>query len=384
MRDALPNASFIGFTWTPIEKEDKSTRKVFGDEIDIYDIKQAVDDGATVPLSYESRLVKIKINKEKLEQIDEEIKLISWATEEQLENSKKRIAKVESIVGDSDRLKDIAKDIIYHFENRQKVFEGKAMIVSMTRQIAVDLYNQIIELRPEWHNDDITKWKIKVIMTSSSDDPQSFQSHKTTKKQRKELALRLKDVNDELELVIVRDMWLTWFDAPIMHTMYIDKKMQWANLMQAIARVNRVYKDKPGGLIVDYIWIWQDLRNAMWVYIESGWEWKAISDIKEVIAWMKEKFEIVEQMFYWFDYSNFFKNDTSDKLQVILEAQNFLLADEKLKNRFISEVTKLSKLFAMSIPSSEAELIKNNIAFFQAVKTRLSKYSIEWWKVIRK
>jgi type I restriction enzyme, R subunit len=380
LRDWLPNASFIGFTWTPIEKDDRSTRSVFWEEIDIYDIAQAVKDWATVPLSYESRLVKIKFNEQNLAKIDSEIDGILWATDEQLEKSKKNLAQVNSIVGHPDRLKDIAKDIVYHFEDRQKVFEWKAMIVSMTRQIAVDLYNQIIAIRPDWHNNDITKWKIKVIMTSSSDDPESFQSHHTTKQQRKDLALRLKDINDELELVIVRDMWLTWFDAPNLHTMYIDKKMQWANLMQAIARVNRVYKDKPGWLIVDYIWIWQDLRAAMWVYTESGGQWEAITDIKEVIAWMKEKFEVVEQMFHTFDFHRYFKADISDKLQVILEAQNFILNNEKLKNRFISEVAKLSKLFAMAIPHFEAEQIKDQVAFFQAIKSRISKFSVEWWK----
>jgi len=380
LRDALPNASFIWFTWTPIEKKDRSTRSVFWDEIDIYDIKQAVDDWATVPLSYESRLVKIKFNEKNLAKIDSEINNISWATDEQLEKSKKNLAQVNLIVGHPDRLKDIAKDIVEHFEARQKTFEWKAMIVSMTRQIAVDLYNQIIAVRPDWHNDDLKKWKIKVIMTSSSDDPESFQAHHTTKQQRKDLALRLKDINDELELVIVRDMWLTGFDAPILHTMYIDKKMQWANLMQAIARVNRVYKDKPWWLIVDYIWIWQDLRNAMWIYTESGWEWEAISDIKEVIAWMKEKFEIVEQMFHGFNYKKYFKSEVWDKLKILLEAQNFILEDEKLKNRFISEIWKLSKLFAMAIPSFEAEQIKDDVAFFQAIKSRISKFSVEWWK----
>lgn len=380
LRDWLPNASFIGFTGTPIEKDDKSTRNVFWKEIDIYDIKQAVDDWATVPLSYESRLVKIKFNEQNLAKIDNEIDNILWATDEQLEKSKKNLAQINSIVGHPDRLKDIAKDIVEHFEERQMVFEWKAMIVSMTRQIAVDLYNQIIAIRPDWHSDDITKGKIKVIMTSSSDDPESFQAHHTTKQQRKDLALRLKDVHDELELVIVRDMWLTGFDAPIMHTMYIDKKMQWANLMQAIARVNRVYKDKPGWLIVDYIWIWQDLRKAMWVYTESGGEWEAVTDIKEVIAWMKEKFEVVEQMFHGFNYETYFDATTSEKLQIILEAQNFILSDEKLKNRFISGVSKLSKLFAMAIPSFEAEQIKDQVAFFQAIKSRISKFSVEWGK----
>ena len=246
MRDALPNASYIGFTGTPIEKEDKSTPAVFGDYIDVYDIKQAVDDGATVPISYEARLVKIKLEDNASKEIDTLVDEISGTSEDQLEKAKKKNATINAVVGHHDRLKDVATDIVNHFESRQEAFEGKAMIVGMTRQICVDLYAQIIALRPDWHSDDLNQGMIKLIMTSSSDDPESFQPHRTTKQQRKELALRMKDANDELKLVIVRDMWLTGFDAPSMHTMYIDKKMQGANLMQAIARVNRVYKDKPG------------------------------------------------------------------------------------------------------------------------------------------
>ena len=269
MRDALPNASYIGFTGTPIEKEDKSTPAVFGDYIDVYDIKQAVDDGATVPISYEARLVKIKLDKEVSSEIDALVEEISDTNEDQLEKSKKKNATINAIVGHPDRLKDVATDLVSHFEARQEAFEGKAMIVGMTRQICVDLYAQIITLRPDWHSDDLDKGIIKLIMTSSSDDPESFQPHRTTKQQRKELAIRMKEPSDNLKLVIVRDMWLTGFDAPSMHTMYVDKKMQGANLMQAIARVNRVYKDKPGGLIVDYIGVGQELRNAMGTYLQS-------------------------------------------------------------------------------------------------------------------
>ena len=287
LRDALPNASFIGFTGTPIEREDRSTRSVFGNEIDIYDIKQAVDDGATVPISYESRLVKIKLNQEISTQIDYAIDEIEGATEEQKEKAKKKNAQIDIIIGHPERIRDIAKDIVGHFEARQKTFEGKAMVVCMTRQIAVDLYREIIKLRPCWHSDDLTKGELKVVMTSSSDDPTSFQQHHTNKEDRQKLALRLKDINDPLKIVIVQSMWLTGFDVPCLHTMYIDKKMQGANLMQAIARVNRVYKDKPGGLIVDYIGIGQDLRNAMSVYIKSGGEGKVVLDIAEVIAGMK-------------------------------------------------------------------------------------------------
>lgn len=375
MRDALPNASYIGFTGTPIEKEDKSTPAVFGDYIDVYDIKQAVDDGATVPISYESRLVKIKLHEKVTTNIDKLVDEISDATEEQLEKAKKKNAQINAIVGHPDRLKDVATDIVSHFNARLEVFEGKAMIIGMTRQICVDLYAQIIKLSPEWHHDDLDKGTIKVIMTSSSDDPESFQPHHTTKQQRKELAVRMKDSNDCLKLVIVRDMWLTGFDAPSMHTMYVDKKMQGANLMQAIARVNRVYKDKPGGLIVDYIGIGQELRSAMATYLQSGGEGTAYVDIAEAIALMKEKFEIVEQMFHTYNYKEYFTVDTNKKLQILLGAQNFILADAKLKDRFLKEVASLSKLFAMAIPSPDATAIKDEVAFLQAVKARINKFS---------
>lgn len=375
LRDALPKASYIGFTGTPIEKEDKSTPAVFGDYIDVYDIKQAVDDGATVPISYESRLVKIQLDEKTAEALDDEINDIANVTEEQLEKAKKKTATIDAIVGHTDRLKDVAKDIVRHFEARQTVFEGKAMIVGMTRNICVRLYNQIIALRPEWHNDDLDKGMIKVIMTSTTDDPELFQPHHTTKQQRKDLATRMKDTNDDLKLVIVRDMWLSGFDAPSAHTMYVDKKMQGHNLMQAIARVNRVYKDKPGGLIVDYIGIGQDLRNAMATYLQSGGEGEPIVDIKEAIAGMQEKFEIIEQMFNGFDFKAYFKVDTAQKLQVLLGAQNFMLANEQLKERYLKEVTLLSKLFAMSIPSPDAEAIKDEVAFFQAVKARINKFT---------
>ncbi len=375
LRDALPNASYIGFTGTPIEKEDKSTPAVFGDYIDVYDIKQAVDDGATVPISYESRLVKIKLDEKTAKKLDDEINEISDATEEQIEKAKKKTATIDAIVGHPDRLKDVTKDIVNHFEARQKVFEGKAMIVGMTRNICVRLYNEIVALKPEWHSDDLDKGTIKVVMTSSTDDPELFQPHHTTKQQRKDLAIRMKDPNDELKLVIVRDMWLTGFDAPSMHTLYVDKKMQGHNLMQAIARVNRVYKDKPGGLVVDYIGIGQDLRNAMATYLQSGGQGSPIVDIQEAIAAMKEKIEIVEQMFNGFDYKAYFIVDTAQKLQILLSAQNFILSDVKLKERFLKEVTLLSKLFAMSIPSPDAEKIKDEVAFFQAVRARINKFS---------
>lgn len=375
LRDALPHASFIWFTGTPIEKEDKDTQKVFGGYIDIYDIKQAVDDGATVPLSYESRLIKIKMNEQAIAQVDEAIDEIPDATPEQKEYAKKKNAQIDSIVWHPERLADVARDIVSHFEARQGAFEWKAMIVCMTRNIAVKLYAQIIALRPDRHSDTLDAGQIKVVMTSSSDDPADFQAHATTKDQRKSLALRLKDPKDSLKLVIVRDMWLTGFDAPCLHTMYIDKKMQGANLMQAIARVNRVYKDKPGWLIVDYIGIGQDLRKAMATYTESGGEGKAVLDLKEVIAWLQEKFEIVHEILHGIDYQQYFTLDITGKLQLILDVQNFLMSDDKLKQRFSEQSTALSKFFAMAIPSEAAEQIRDYVAFFQAIRTRLNKFS---------
>lgn len=376
LRDALPNASFIGFTGTPIEKEDKSTPAVFGDYIDVYDIAQAVKDGATVPISYESRLVKIKLNKEVTDKIDDLIEGIDNTTEGQIEKYKTKNSQINAIVGHKDRIKDVANDIVTHFEARQELFTGKGMIVCMTRQIAVDLYKEIITIRPDWHNDELDKGKIKVVMTSSTDDPESFQPHNTSKKDRTLLSARIKDIHDELELVIVQSMWLTGFDCPPMHTMYIDKKMQGANLMQAIARVNRVYKDKPGGLIVDYIGIGQDLRNAMMTYVEAGGKGDAVVDMKEVIAGMKTKFEVVEQMFNGFDYLEYFKiDDVNRKLQILMKATNFILEDEKLKDRFLAEISALSKIYVMSVPSFEAEQIRDHIAFFQAVKSRINKFT---------
>lgn len=375
LRDALPNASFIGFTGTPIEREDRDTQQVFGSYIDIYDIAQAVEDGATVPLSYESRLVKIKFNKDASEKIDELVAEIEGASEEQLEKAKKKNARINAIIGHPERLKDIARDIVTHFEARQAVFEGKGMIVCMTRQIAVDLYQQIIDIRPQWHSDDLDKGVIKVVMTSSSDDPASFQPHHTNKKDRQLLAARLKDSHDNLKLVIVQSMWLTGFDAPPLHTLYIDKKMQGAALMQAIARVNRVYKDKPGGLIVDYIGIGQDLRSAMRDYTESGGQGDVAPDIAEIISAMNAKFEVVRQMFHGFDYQPWFDAETGEKLKILLAAQNFILKDEKLKDRFLTAVTALSKLYVMAVPSFETEQIKDEVAFFQAIKSRINKFT---------
>jgi len=375
LRDALPNASFIGFTGTPIEKEDRSTPAVFGEYIDVYDIAQAVLDGATVPISYESRLVKIKLNREVSDKIDKLVESLECASEEQLEKAKSKNAQINAILGHPERMADVARDIVEHFEARQALFAGKGMIVCMTRQIAVDLYKQIKALREDWHSDELEKGKIKVVMTTSSSDPDSFTQHATTKKERKALTLRLKDINDELDLVIVQSMWLTGFDCPPMHTMYIDKKMQGANLMQAIARVNRVYKDKPGGLIVDYIGIGQDLRDAMAIYVEAGGKGKPVLDMAEVISAMLSRFETVEQMFHGFNYKSYFTEKTDEKLKVLMASTNFILKDKELTERFVAEVTALSKLFVMSVPSDESVAIRDEVAFFQAIKARISKFA---------
>jgi len=375
LRDALPNASFIGFTGTPIEKEDASTPAVFGNYIDVYDIEQAVEDGATVPIYYESRLAKVHLKEEEKEKLDAEVEQITESEESTAtEKAKAKWTQLEAIVGHKERLKVVADDIVKHFEIRQEAFEGKGMIVTMSRRIAVKLYEEIVKIRPEWHDADKKKGAIKVIMTSNSSDPESWQLHNTTKQERKELGERLKDPSDPLKLVIVRDMWLTGFDVPCLHTMYIDKPMKGHNLMQAIARVNRVYKDKPGGLIVDYIGIASDLKQALATYTESGGKGAPTLDQSEAIATMMEKYEIVAQMFNGFDYKRYFSADTKEKMTIILEAQEHILGLEDGKSRFMKQVGLLSKAFALSVPSLPAMEIKDEVGFFQAVKARLTKF----------
>jgi type I restriction enzyme, R subunit len=375
LRDALPNASFVGFTGTPIEKEDASTPAVFGNYIDVYDIEQAVEDGATVRIYYESRLAKVHLKAEEKEKLDAEVEQITENEESTAkEKAKAKWTQLEAIVGHKERLKAVAEDTVKHFEIRQEAFEGKGIIVAMSRRIAVELYEEIVKIRPNWHNTDKKKGAIKVIMTSSSSDPESWQLHNTTKQERKELGERLKDPSDPLKLVIVRDMWLTGFDAPCLHTMYIDKPMRGHNLMQAIARVNRVYKDKPGGLIVDYIGIASDLKQALATYTESGGQGAPALDQGEAIAAMMEKYEIVVQMFNGFDYKRYFSADTKEKMTIILEAQEHILGLEDGKNRFTKQVGLLSKTFALSVPSLPAMNIKDELGFFQAVKARLTKF----------
>ena len=410
MRDALPNATYIGFTGTPIEGTDINTPQVFGQYIDVYDISQAVADGATVRIYYESRLAKVNL--------DEEGKRLITEFEESLEedievsNQQKTKAKwttLESIVGTNTRIKNLAKDIIHHFELRQNVFEGKAMIVAMSRRIAAELYEEIIALRPEWHDDDFNKGVIKVVMTSSSSDKIEFDKEdptalvipknmRTTKSERKVLSDRMKDENDALKLVIVCDMWLTGFDVPCLNTLYIDKPMKGHNLMQAIARVNRVYKDKPGGLIVDYLGIANDLKKALSFYSDAGGKGQPALDIENAVELMIEKYEVVQQFFnekaktqldivaeepeayyensFRFNYKRFFHVEAKEKLSIILQAEEHILGLQDGKVRFIREVSLLSQAFALSIPNERAMEIKDDIAFFQAVKARLVKFEV--------
>jgi len=376
IRDAIPNASFIGFTGTPIEQEDKSTPAIFGNYIDVYDIQQAVEDGSTVKIYYESRLAKVHLKEDQKELLDEAIEEITESEETTAsERAKAKWTSLEAIVGNRERLKTVAKDIVDHYEKRQEVFEGKAMIVTMSRRIAVELYEEIVKIKPEWHSEDLSSGVIKVVMTSTSSDPENWQIHNTNKQDRKALATRMKDSSDTLKLVIVRDMWLTGFDAPSTHTMYVDKPMRGHNLMQAIARVNRVFKDKPGGLIVDYIGIASDLKEAMSNYTESGGKGAPIFDQSEAVALMLEKLEIVEQMFDNFDYEKYFIADTHKKLTLILEAQEYILSLEDGKDRFTKQVEALSKAFALSVPDDKALEIKDKVGFFQAIKTRLRKFT---------
>ncbi|MFM5980826.1 MAG: type I restriction endonuclease subunit R, partial [Sphaerospermopsis kisseleviana] len=375
IRDALPNATFVGFTGTPVEKTDQNTPAVFGDYIDIYDIAQAVTDGATVPIYYESRLVKIDLDetgKQLLAELDEDLEGLGEG--ENVQQAKAQRTKLEAVIGATQRLETIAQDIIQHFETRQQVFFGKGMIVTFSRAIAVQLYQEIINLRPEWHSNQLDQGTIKVVMTASASDGAEMAKHHTSKRERSILAGRLKDPQDSLQLVIVCDMWLTGFDAPCLHTLYIDKPMKGHNLMQAIARVNRVYLDKPGGLIVDYLGIGNDLREALAFYAESGGKGEPTLDQEAAINLMLTKLEIVEQLMAGCAYSEYFTSDTGRKLQIILEAEENILSLENGKDRFNQEVTALSQAFALAVPSAAAMNVAAQVSFFQAVKARLQKF----------
>jgi type I restriction enzyme R subunit len=374
MRDALPNATYLGFTGTPIESSDVNTPAVFGNYVDIYDIAQAVEDGATVRIYYESRLAKVQLS-------DEGKKLVAELDEEldqdeltETQKAKTRWTQIEALIGSEKRIQNIAQDIVTHFTQRQEVFAGKGMIVSMSRRIAAALYAEIIKIKPEWHSDDLSKGAIKVVMTASSSDGPQLAKHHTTKQQRRNLAERMKDPDDELKLVIVRDMWLTGFDAPSMHTLYIDKPMKGHNLMQAIARVNRVYKDKPGGLVVDYLGIAADLKQALSFYSDAGGKGDPAETQEQAVNLMLEKLEVVANMFHGFDYKAYFTADTSKKLSLILAAEEHILNIEDGKKRYINEVTLLSQAFAIAIPHEQAMDVKDEVAFFQAVKARLAKF----------
>ena len=376
LRDALPNATYLGFTGTPIEATDVNTPAVFGNYVDIYDIAQAVEDGATVRIFYESRLAKVELSdegRELIRDLDEELGVDEF---DEVQQAKARWTQLEALIGSPARIKNIAKDIVAHFEQRQEVFEGKAMIVAMSRRIAVELYDAIVALRPQWHNDDLTKGAIKVVMTSASSDGPEISKHHTSKEQRRALADRMKDTDDELKLVIVRDMWLTGFDVPCLHTLYIDKPMQGHNLMQAIARVNRVYKDKPGGLVVDYLGIASDLKKALSFYSDANGKGNPTEQQEQAVDLMLEKMEIIQQMLSKIDYKPYFDADVSTKLSLILQTEDYILGLQDGKKRFVNEVNALSKAFAIAIPHDEAMSVKEEVSFFQAVKARLCKFDI--------
>ena len=375
IRDALPGATFIGFTGTPIEKEDRNTQQVFGDYISIYDIQRAVEDKATVPIYYESRLAKIDLDETERPKIDPRFEEITEGEEiEQKEALKTKWAALEAVVGTEKRITLIAQDIVDHYEQRQTGINGKAMIVCMSRRICVELYNAITKIRPDWHADDDDKGVLKVVMTGSACDEETWQPHIRNKPRREALAKRFQKsaADDPLRIVIVRDMWLTGFDVPSLHTMYIDKPMQGHTLMQAIARVNRVFKDKPGGLVVDYIGLGDELRKAIADYTESGGTGKTAIDQEEAVAVMLEKYEICCGIFHGFDWSDW--EDPERRLALLPVAQSVILQKRDGKKRFVAAVTELSKAFALSVPHEEAIRIRDDVAFFQAVRAVLVKY----------
>lgn len=397
MRDALPNATYIGFTGTPIEGTDVNTAQVFGQYVDVYDISQAVADGATVRIYYESRLAKVNLDAEGrrlIEEFDKELEEDEEITERQ--KAKAKWTKLEAIVGNKDRIKNLANDIVTHFEKRQTIFEGKAMIVAMSRRIAAELYKEIIALRPEWHDDDLTRGAIKVVMTTNSSDGPDIAKHHTTKQQRRSLSDRMKDPADPLKLVIVRDMWLTGFDAPVLKTLYIDKPMRGHNLMQAIARVNRVFKEVTGGLVVDYLGIATDLKKALSFYSDAGGKGDPAEMIDDAVKVVMEKLEVVRQMFneeantyeglmaaepdayyensYKFNYKRFFNGTAQEKLSIILQAEEHILGLEEGKERFTREVNLLGQALSICVSKDEVQPYLTEIAFFQAVKARLVKF----------
>ena len=372
IREALPKATFVGFTGTPVEQTDKNTPAIFGEYIDIYDISQAVADGATVPIYYESRLVKVDLDaagRQLLDELDEDLSYEDLST---TQKAKANQTQLEAIVGSTQRLQQIAQDIVTHFEARQQVNKGKAMIVTMSRLIAVNLYDAIIQLRPDWHNLDINSGKIKVVMTTSASDDDNLVKHHTSKGERQTLAQRLKDPDNSLELAIVCDMWLTGFDAPCLHTMYIDKPLKSHNLMQAIARINRVYFEKTGGLIVDYLGLAAELKKALSFYSQSGGQGALTLDQNVAVGILLAKLEIVEQIMSGFAYQHYFHTDTSEKLNILKNAVNYV-ATPTIKDRFLTEVNALSKAHSLAVPHHEALAASETISFFQAIQASLRK-----------
>ena len=374
MRDALPHASFIAFTGTPIEKTDANTRAVFGDYISVYDIQRAVEDKATVPIYYESRLAALELDEAEKPQIDPDFEEVTEGEEvERVEKLKSRWAQLEKLVGTDKRLEQVAEDIVEHFEARQSGLAGKGMVVCMSRRICVELYQHIAALRPAWADPDDDMGSMKVVMTGSASDPVDWQEHIRNKVRREELAGRFRDPKDLFQLAIVRDMWLTGFDAPSLHTMYVDKPMRGHGLMQAIARVNRVFKDKPGGLVVDYIGLAPELKEALRTYTESGGTGKTAIDQAEAVAIMLEKYEICQGLFHGFDVKGYVGGTPEERLHLLPYAQEHILAQPDGKERLVQAVLELSKAFALSVPHPETTSIRDEVAFFQAVKARLAK-----------
>ena len=374
MRDALPNASFVGFTGTPIELQDANTRAVFGDYISVYDIRRSVEDKATVPIYYESRLAKLALDEDERPRIDPEFEEATEGEEvERREKLKTRWAQLEAVVGAEKRVKQIAGDIVSHFEQRLEAMEGKAMVVCMSRRICIDLYRELARLRPEWHDEDDGKGEMKVVMTGSASDPLEWQPHIRNKARREELAQRFRDPGDPLRVVLVRDMWLTGFDAPSLHTMYVDKPMRGHGLMQAIARVNRVFRDKPGGLVVDYLGLAQDLKRALAAYTESGGKGRTALEQDEAVAVMQEKYEVCLGLFHGFDWSKWTAGNAQERLSLLPAAQEHVLAQEHGKERCMNAVRELSQAFALAVPHEETTRIRDDVGFFQAVRVALSK-----------
>ena len=375
MRDALPNASFIGFTGTPIEQYDANTRAVFGDYISIYDIQHAVFDGATVPIYYESRLAKVALDENARTLIDKEFEEATEGEEvERKEQLKTRWAQLEAIVGAGQRVRLVAEDIVEHYEQRLDAIEGKAMVVCMSRRICIDLYRELVRLRPNWEHSHDDRGAIKVVMTGSASDPPDWQPHIRNKGCREVLAKRFRNTDDPLRVVLVRDMWLTGFDAPSLHTMYVDKPMRGHGLMQAIARVNRVFKDKPGGLVVDYLGLGSELKQALATYTDSGGTGQTAIDQDKAVALVQEKYEICCGILHGFDWSAW-TGSPAQRLELLPAAQEHILAQENGKERFITVVRELEQAFALAVPHEETKKIRDDVAFFQSVRSVLAKRS---------